>query len=175
MWRTNGLQMHFLHLIMIPQVTESSPVRIPSMTDRKASDQKLPSPLIVIPKMNPDDLIPLSSSKLDPPNWNLLLSYQPLPMSDLRTEATVSALKPEPNLLANTLKVAAATSSAEPTSPVAAVAAAGSSKCSANSSSSSLKERWVSSFSGIKTQPGITAVPVPNKDGMSATIIKLQV
>ena len=158
---------------MIPQVTESSPVRIPSMTDRKASDQKLPSPLIVIPKMNPDDLIPLSSSKLDPPNWNLLLSYQPLPMSDLRTEATVSALKPEPNLLANTLKVAAATSSAGPSSPVAA-AAAGSSKCSANSSSS-LKERWVSSFSGIKTQPGITAVPVPNKDGMSATIIKLQV
>ena len=36
----------------------------------------------------------------------------------------------------------------------------------------------MSSFSGLKTQPqqqqGVTAVPVPNKDGMSATIIKLQ-
>ena len=153
------------------KVSESSPVRIPSMCDRKASDQKLPSPLIVIPKMNPDDLIPLSKGQLENPNWNLLLSYQPLPMSDLRAEATVSALKPEPNLLADTLKVAAATSSASPT-PGSSPVVVGSSKYSANSSS--LKERWVSSFSGIKTQPGVTAVPVPNKDGMSATIIKLQ-
>ena len=163
--------MDCIFFIPIPQVSESSPVRIPSMCDRKASDQKLPSPLIVIPKMNPDDLIPLSKGQQENPNWNLL-SYQPLPMSDLKAEATVSALKPEPNLLANTLKVVAATSSAGQTlgsSPVVA----GSSKCSANSSS--LKERWVSSFSGIKTQPGVTAVPVPNKDGMSATIIKLQV
>ena len=160
--------MDFIFFIPIPQVSESSPVRIPSMCDRKASDQKLPSPLIVIPKMNPDDLIPLPSA-----NWNLLLSYQPLPMSDLKAEATVSALKPEPNLLANTLKVVAATSSAAGQTPGSSPVVAGSSKCSANSSS--LKERWVSSFSGIKTQPGVTAVPVPNKDGMSATIIKLQV
>ena len=83
------------------------------MCDRKASDQKLPSPLIVIPKMNPDDLIPLSAKVPLPekeqqttnPNWNLLLSCQPLPMSDFKAEATVSALKPEPNLLANALKV----------------------------------------------------------------------
>ena len=148
--------------------------KIPSIGDRRAMEEKLPSPLILLPKCNADDLIPLSAATA---GNGFLFPNQPLPMSDLKT--SVSALVSDsPDVLANTLRAAhAATSSPPPTLPTAA----------------SLKERWVSSFSGVKAagaspivapplfqqQPpsfGTTfggSPPIPNSS-LTAAISKLQ-